>query len=110
MKVSVTGVGGQLGHDCVNELAKRGHENICSDIQSVYSGTADGSAVTKASYRQLDITDKKALDKTIAEIRPDAIIHCAEYSEAVESGYITRLATWRVNNICSIMLVFQSAS
>lgn len=53
MKVFVTGVGGQLGHDCVNELMKRGHESIESDIQPVYSGIADASAVTKASYRKL---------------------------------------------------------
>ena len=43
MKVFVTGVGGQLGHDVVNSLATRGHEAVGSDIQSVYSGVADGS-------------------------------------------------------------------
>ena len=47
MKVLVTGVGGQLGHDCVNELAGRGHAVIGSDIQSSYSGVADGSEHTR---------------------------------------------------------------
>ena len=80
MKVLVTGVGGQLGHDCVNELAGRGHAVIGSDIQSSYSGVADGSAVTEASYVQLDITDQAAVHKVIAGIGPDAIIHCAAWT------------------------------
>ena len=45
MKVFVTGVGGQLGHDVMNELAKRGHEGIGSDIAPRYSGMEDGTAV-----------------------------------------------------------------
>ena len=32
MKVLVTGVGGQLGHDVMNELARRGHQGVGSDI------------------------------------------------------------------------------
>lgn len=42
----MTGVGGQLGHDVMNELAKRGYEGVGSDIAPAYSGVADGSAVT----------------------------------------------------------------
>ena len=52
MNFFVTGVGGQLGHDVMNELLKRGHEGVGSDIQETYSGVADGSAVTKAPYTQ----------------------------------------------------------
>ena len=73
MKFFVTGVGGQLGHDVMNELLKRGHEGIGSDIQEIYSGVADGSEVTKAPYVSLDITDKEAGEKTITEIHPDAV-------------------------------------
>ena len=80
MKVCVTGVGGQLGHDVVNELDRRGHESIGSDIQAVYSGVQDGSAVVSVPYIQLDITDKEAVSKAIAEIRPDVIIHCAAWT------------------------------
>ena len=32
MKFFVTGVNGQLGHDVMNELHKRGHEGVGSDI------------------------------------------------------------------------------
>lgn len=80
MKVFVTGVGGQLGHDCVNELIGRGYEAVGSDIQPSYAGIADGSAVTTAPYIQLDITNQEAVQKTIEEIHPDAIIHCAAWT------------------------------
>ena len=80
MKFFVTGVGGQLGHDVMNELLKRGHEGVGSDIQETYSGVADGSAVTKAPYVALDITDKDAVEKVITEENPDAVIHCAAWT------------------------------
>lgn len=78
--VFVTGVNGQLGHDVMNELAKRGYEGVGSDIQPAYSGVADGSAVTAMPYIQLDITDKEAVKKVITEIKPDAVIHCAAWT------------------------------
>ena len=80
MKFFVTGVGGQLGHDVMNELLKRGHEGVGSDIQENYSGVADDSAVTKAPYIALDITDKDAAEKVITEVNPDAVIHCAAWT------------------------------
>ena len=80
MKIFVTGVGGQLGHDVVNELTVRGYTAVGSDIAPAYSGIADGSAVTTAPYVQLDITDRDAVLKTIGEIKPDAIIHCAAWT------------------------------
>lgn len=80
MKVFVTGVGGQLGHDVVNELDRRSHESIGSDIQAVYSGVNDGSAVVTAPYVQMDITDGAAVSKTIEELKPDVIIHCAAWT------------------------------
>ena len=80
MKIFVTGVCGQLGHDVVNNAAARGIEVVGSDIQTVYSGVADGSAVTSAPYVQLDITDKDAVDSVLNEIRPDAVIHCAAWT------------------------------
>lgn len=80
MKFFVTGVGGQLGHDVMNELAKRGYEGVGSDVQPAYSGVADGSAVTAMPYVQLDITDKQAVEKIITEVNPDAVIHCAAWT------------------------------
>ncbi len=80
MKFFVTGVGGQLGHDVMNELHKRDHEGVGSDIAPQYAGVADGSAVTAMPYVSLDITDKDAVEKTIREINPDVVIHCAAWT------------------------------
>ena len=80
MKVFVTGVGGQLGHDVVNDAVAHGHEAVGSDIQSVYNGVADESAVVTAPYIALDITDKDAVNKVIKELKPDVIIHCAAWT------------------------------
>lgn len=80
MKIFVTGVGGQLGHDVMNELAKRGYEGVGSDVAPEYSGIADESAVTGMPYVSLDITDKEAVEKVITEINPDAVIHCAAWT------------------------------
>ncbi len=67
MKVLVTGVGGQLGHDVMNELKKRGHEAIGTDVQ----GDCDLT---------LDITDSAAAAAAIRQVRPDALIHCAAWT------------------------------
>ena len=56
MKVLVTGVGGQLGHDVMNELAKRGYEGVGSDIKETYSGVLDGTPVVSMPYVPMDIT------------------------------------------------------
>ena len=67
MKVFVTGVGGQLGYDVINELKRRGYEAIGSDI-------------TDSADIQLDITDKTAVERVLTEIKPDAVIHCAAWT------------------------------
>lgn len=80
MKVFVTGVGGQLGHDVMNELYKRGYEGVGSDIQPEYSGVQDGSAVTGMPYVSMDITDRSAVETAIVKINPDVVIHCAAWT------------------------------
>lgn len=80
MKVLVTGVGGQLGHDVMNELARRGYEGIGSDIAPEYSGVADGSAVTTMPYISMDITDAASVEEKIAEVHPDVVVHCAAWT------------------------------
>ena len=62
MKVLVTGVKGQLGYDCVNELRKRGHEAVGVDIE------------------EMDITDAASVNSVIRETNPDAVIHCAAWT------------------------------
>lgn len=62
MKVLVTGVKGQLGHDVVNELNKRGHQPIGVDIE------------------EMDITDAESVSSVISKANPDAVVHCAAWT------------------------------
>lgn len=80
MKAFVTGVAGQLGHDVMNELSKRGYEGVGTDLAPEYSGVQDNSPVTKMPYVSLDITDASAVEATIKEVNPDVIIHCAAWT------------------------------
>ncbi len=80
MKVLVTGVAGQLGHDVMNELAKRGYEGIGSDIKDTYSGIPDGTAVVTMPYVPMDITDKASVEKVLKEVNPDVVVHCAAWT------------------------------
>lgn len=82
MKILVTGVGGQLGYDVMNEIARRGHVGVGTDIVqreelNVYD-TKD--PVATMPYRMLDITDEDAVKRVIAEEAPDAVIHCAAWT------------------------------
>ena len=80
MKIFVTGVAGQLGHDVMNELKKRGYDGVGSDVASAYTGIQDGSAVTEMPYISLDITDKATVEKVLKEVQPDVVIHCAAWT------------------------------
>ncbi len=62
MKVLVTGVGGQLGFDVVNELNRRGHEAVGVDVA------------------EMDITDKSAVGRVFQSVKPQAVIHCAAWT------------------------------
>lgn len=78
--VFVTGVAGQLGHDVMNELAKRGYDGIGTDIADSYSGVQDNTAIVGMPYVRLDITDAESVEKTIKEIKPDVVVHCAAWT------------------------------
>lgn len=74
MKVFVTGVGGQLGYDVMNELARCGHEAIGSDV------VPQEKIELPFEYVQLDITNKAAVERVISELQPDAVIHSAAWT------------------------------
>ena len=80
LRILVTGVNGQLGHDIMNELDRRGHVAVGTDITEEYSGMQDGSAVCEAPYVQLDLTDEKAVRRAIRLIRPQAVMHPAAWT------------------------------
>ena len=80
IKFFVTGVAGQLGHDIMNELAKRGYEGVGSDIAPMYNGIQDGSSVTAMPYIGMDITDADAVRDVLMQVKPDVVIHCAAWT------------------------------
>ena len=80
MKIFVTGVAGQLGHDVMNELASRGYEGIGSDLAPQYSGIQDGTAVCSMAYESLDITNEEAVRQVLSRVQPDVVIHCAAWT------------------------------
>lgn len=80
MRIFVTGVGGQLGHDVMNEIAARGHEGIGSDLMERYSGMQDGSPVCTMPYVQMDITNRAEVERVLGACKPDAVIHCAAWT------------------------------
>ena len=72
MKVFVTGVGGQLGYDVINELKKRNVDVIGSDLKE--------NVICDCTYVSLDITDEAQVERVLFDIRPDAVIHCAAWT------------------------------
>ena len=78
MKIFVTGVCGQLGHDVMLEAKKRGYEVVGSDIHATYAGAE--TAVAEMPYVSLDITDSSAVKNTIGRISPDVVVHCAAWT------------------------------
>lgn len=80
MKVFVTGVNGQLGHDVMNELYRREYEGAGADLAEAWADASEGSAAAAMPYVSLDITDKDAVRRAITKMRPDAVIHCAAWT------------------------------
>lgn len=72
MKVLVTGVGGQLGYDVMNELAGRGIEAVGTDILPELPFDFE--------YISLDITDKESVTAAVKDIKPDVVVHCAAWT------------------------------
>lgn len=89
MKILVTGVKGQLGHDMVNELERRGMEALGVDIE------------------EMDITDASSVERVIKDASPDAVIHCAAYTavDAAEENEelcrrVNRDGSQNIANVC----------
>ena len=72
MKILVTGVCGQLGHDVIGEICRRGHAAVGTDLAP--------QRQNDAPYVSLDITCEKTVEKIVTEISPDAVIHCAAWT------------------------------
>lgn len=89
MRALVTGVKGQLGHDVMNELAKRGYEGVGVDVE------------------EMDITDAAAVDRVIKESHVDSVVHCAAWTavDAAEDNVeicrkVNALGTENIAKVC----------
>ena len=89
MRALVTGVKGQLGHDVMNELAKRGYEGVGDDVE------------------EMDITDAAAVDRVIKESHVDSVVHCAAWTavDAAEDNVeicrkVNALGTENIAKVC----------
>lgn len=107
MRILVTGANGQLGHDVVNEAIARGYDVIASDITFEYQGFDDNSAVTRAAYTRMDITNEEEVQDRIVQLYPDVIIHCAAYTNVDKAENADVITAWKCNvegtkNIASI--------
>lgn len=88
MRVFVTGVAGQLGHDVVNELKKRSHVAIGSDVVTPERRLTDNGTESSAheeiiapeSFELLDITDGVVVEEVLTRVKPDAVVHCAAWT------------------------------
>ncbi|MGI6010587.1 MAG: dTDP-4-dehydrorhamnose reductase [Ruminococcus sp.] len=80
MRVLVTGVKGQLGHDVMNELALRGYEGVGVDVE------------------EMDITDAQAVDRVIRESKADQVVHCAAWT-AVDAAEDNEEMCRKVNGL-----------
>ncbi|MCF0133395.1 MAG: dTDP-4-dehydrorhamnose reductase [Blautia sp.] len=112
MKVFVTGVAGQLGHDVMNELNLRGMEGVGSDLAAEYAGIQDGSPVTAMPYVSMDITDAESVRNTIQTAGADAVIHCAAWTavdaaeDAENHAKVRKInvdGTQNIANVCKEM-------
>ncbi|MFS0821596.1 dTDP-4-dehydrorhamnose reductase [Bacillus sp. 1P02SD] len=80
MKVLVTGINGQLGYDVVKKLEEKGHD------------------VVPAGREQLDISNEENVVTFINEVQPDAIIHCAAFTN-VDGAETDKDTAYRVNGL-----------
>lgn len=109
MKVFVTGVCGQLGHDVMVELAKRGYTGVGSDIMPEYSGVR-GTGVENMPYVTLDITDKDAVEQVLTAQKPDVVVHCAAWTavdlaeeQEEKVRLINAVGTENIANVCKTL-------
>ncbi|MBP3899210.1 dTDP-4-dehydrorhamnose reductase [Candidatus Saccharibacteria bacterium] len=91
MKVLVTGTSGQLGHDIMLELKKRGIDCLGTDRK--------GGENPDFKTAVLDITDKEAVDKLLHEYQPDAVIHCAAWTNVDAAESPENIAAVRAVNV-----------
>jgi dTDP-4-dehydrorhamnose reductase len=87
LKLIVTGASGLLGHKVAELALKKDHE-----VYSMYkeNPTNLGTPI------KIDLTNRNQVSKTISQLKPQAIIHTAAYTD-VDGCEINRDLAWKVN-------------
>lgn len=84
MKILVTGITGQLGHDVMKELARRGHTAVgtvrCDPDEIQISGNVMDKETPEPTFVTMDLTDRSTVLSEIARLSPNAVIHCAAWT------------------------------
>ena len=96
MRVLITGANGQLGSDLLAELRTRGMEGIGSDITPEWRNASAGSGI---QYVRLDIADAGQVVEQFERIRPDAVIHCAAWTNVDAAEEAQNIQTVRAINV-----------
>ena len=115
MKILVTGLTGQLGHDVMLELAARGHEAVGTARRMPEEWPpcpgSSGRAENAPAFVRLDLTDEAAVKAAVSEVRPDAVIHCAAWTavDAAEDPE-NRDVVYKANVLATRILAEAAAS
>ena len=80
MKVLVTGVDGQLGHDTLNELCRRGIQCVGGHKTTRYLDSLDANEQPLVTHVTMDVSDRLQVEWVMDQVRPDAVIHCAAWT------------------------------
>lgn len=91
MKVVITGAGGMLGRDVADACAARGHN------------------VVALAREELDVTDARAVEATLAGARPEVVVNCAAYTD-VDGAEDDEAAAMRVNDTGAALVASSSAA
>jgi dTDP-glucose 4,6-dehydratase len=88
MKILVTGGAGFIGSAVVRLAIARGHEVVNLDALTYAANLENVASVADApgyAFEKADIRDRAALDRILAQHRPDAIMHLAAESHVDRS-------------------------
>jgi dTDP-4-dehydrorhamnose reductase len=90
VRVLIAGAGGMLGSDAVEAVAARGHDAI------------------GLTHHELDITRATEVDDAVAEVRPEAVINCAAWTD-VDGAEANERAAMQVNDAGAALLAAAAA-